>query len=99
MGISGASIPSKSQDIVFRQIDDEAIFVPIRQRMSDLQSIYTTNPVGTRVWELIDGTRCVDDISETIRSEFEVAADMVREDVATFLEQLTEAECLEWSVG
>ena len=97
MEILGGSIPIKSQEVVFRRVDEEMVFVPIRQSASDLQSIYTTNAVGARVWELSDDGRCVDDIAGAIASEYDVDLDIARADAEAFLGQLTEAGCVHWS--
>ena len=40
-----------------RQIAGEYILVPIRQSAGEVESIYTLNEVGTRIWELLDGQR------------------------------------------
>jgi hypothetical protein len=99
MGISGASIPSKSQDVVFRSIDEESVFVPIRQSADALQLIYTTNAVGTRVWELVDGARSVEDIAAAVQSEYDVAPETSLADAEDFLAQLTAAGCVAWADG
>jgi hypothetical protein len=47
------------------------------------------NPVGSRVWELADGTRTVEDISVVLTTEFEVDLPQARASVAAFVEELT----------
>ncbi len=39
----------KDPNMVFRQIGDEVILVPIRRNVADLESIYTLNPVAARI--------------------------------------------------
>ncbi len=46
------------------------------------------NPLGTRVWELIDGTRGMNDIVRTIVEEYDVAQGEVEADVRDFIEDL-----------
>ena len=46
---------AKDPNMVFRDIEGEMILVPIRRRTADLESIYTLNETGARIWELLDG--------------------------------------------
>lgn len=46
------------------------------------------NPVGTRVWDLIDGKRDVAEIVRLIRDEFDVTPEEAEADVTDFLEDL-----------
>jgi hypothetical protein len=50
------------------------------------------NPLGTRVFELIDGSRGVGDIVQTITEEYEVSPDEVEADVKEFIEDLKKHE-------
>jgi Coenzyme PQQ synthesis protein D (PqqD) len=79
---------TKDPDFVFRRIADEIVLLPIRRNMGDLESIYTLNGVGARVWELLDGRRTSRDVSATIVEEYEVTAEQAGIDVADFLAQL-----------
>ena len=81
----------KSDDIVFRKIADEMILVPIRQRMGDLQNIYTLNEVAGRIWELLDGQRTLTRIKDNIVSEFEISPEQAEKDMEEFLEKLKNA--------
>jgi hypothetical protein len=45
----------KAADFVTRDIAGETIIVPVRDGVGDLNSIYTLNELGTRVWQLVDG--------------------------------------------
>jgi hypothetical protein len=81
-------IYSKSDSIVFRKIADEFILVPIRQNVGDLESIYTLNETGARIWELIDGKIKVRKIKEKLIEEFEVTPEEVEKDIIEHLQQL-----------
>ena len=47
--------------------------------------VHLLNPVGTRIFELIDGQRDMAEITRIIESEFEVAGAEVAADVEDFL--------------
>lgn len=82
---------SKHPDIVARKIGDECVLVPIRANVADLEAIYTLNPVGARIWELLDGERDGYVVLETLVREFDVSPEQARSDLIEFLEQLREA--------
>ena len=81
-------IYNKSDSIVSRKIADEFILVPIRQNVGDLESIYTLNETGARIWELIDGKMKVAEIKEKIIEEFEVTPEEAEKDIIEHLQQL-----------
>jgi len=85
----------RSDSIVHRQIGSEAILVPIRGDAADLESIYTLNEVGQRVWQLLDGRKTVAQLCEAIVAEFEVEAAVARKDVMEFLEELIVLKAVE----
>ncbi|MBA7643522.1 hypothetical protein ES703_51253 [subsurface metagenome] len=84
----------KDPNMVFRQIDDEMILVPIRRNVADLESIYTLNPLAARIWELIDGKRKIKDIKNVILQEYEVNEEKAEKDLLEFLTQLEEIKAV-----
>jgi hypothetical protein len=79
---------SKDPSIVFRKVSDEFILVPIKQKASDVESIYTMNDVASRIWELINGKRSLEDIKAVIIKEFEVSPEEAEKDLVEFSKQL-----------
>jgi hypothetical protein len=56
--------------------------------VGDLESIYTLNETGARIWELIDGKTQVSQIKERIVEEFEVEPEEAEKDLMEHLQQL-----------
>ena len=81
----------KGDDLISRHIAGETLLVPVRGHVGDLDSIYTLNPVGSRVWQLIDGSTPVARIIEAINTEYEVAEQEAESDVLALLESLQRA--------
>lgn len=46
--------------------------------------------VGTRIWELVEVPRAIDDLCAQLITEFDVAPDVCRVEVETFLRELEE---------
>jgi hypothetical protein len=78
----------KSDSLVFRKIAQESILVPIRRKAGDAEEIYTLNEVGARIWELVDGTRTVEQIRDVIVEEYEVSLREAEKDLMELLGQL-----------
>jgi hypothetical protein len=53
------------------------------------------DPVGNRIWELLERPRSVDELCHALEGEFDVTAETCQADVLGFLEQLSDAELLE----
>jgi hypothetical protein len=66
-----------------RVIDREAVLI-----LSDNSEVNVLNIVGSRIFELADGTHTIAEIAQTIHSEFDVSAEEAQEDVAAFIKQM-----------
>jgi hypothetical protein len=55
------------------------------------------NPVGSRIWELCDGSRTLDQIAAALTGEFEVDLAHARQSVADFAAGLLDRDLLTWS--
>jgi hypothetical protein len=86
------SVYAPNDRVVSRKIVDELILVPIRQSVAEMETLYTLNEVGARVYELIDGQRPVRAIVEAIVEEFEVGFETAESDVSEFIAQLLSIE-------
>ena len=78
----------KDPTVVYREIAGEAILVPIRRNVADMESVYTLDSVGADIWNLIDGDRTLPDILDTLLGEYDVEADVLSRDLDEFIEQL-----------
>ena len=85
----------KSSSMVARRVADELILVPIRQNVGDLQSIYTLNEVGARIWELLDNKGTVADMVSSVAEEYEVEQPKAQADLVDFLAQLESIGAIE----
>jgi hypothetical protein len=85
----------KTSSIVSREIAGEVILVPIRNNVGDLDSIYTLNETGARIWELIEPTRPARAIGDHLVQEFEVEEEEARADLIELLDQLLSIGAIE----
>ena len=72
-----------------RVIDGEAVLI-----LSDSAEINVLNPVGSRIFELIDGNKSIAQIVETIADEYNVPQDDAQQDTISFIEELVAHQVL-----
>ncbi len=86
-----SKVYSHEGQFVLRNVGNEAVLVPVRDRVGDLDSVYVMSPVAVRVWSLIDGVSDVDAIVARISDEYDVEPGEAARDVNELLESLEEA--------
>ncbi|HEX9637036.1 MAG TPA: PqqD family protein [Acidobacteriota bacterium] len=79
----------KSDDLVTRKIAGETVIVMVRAHVAELDYVYTLDAVGTRIWELLED-HSIEQITESIRDEFEVGAAPLGSDILEFIATLQE---------
>ena len=72
-----------SPDVVFRDLDGEAVIL-------DLVSgtYFGLNEVGTRIWRLVDEGRDLSQIADVMASEYQADRETIARDVARLLDDL-----------
>jgi hypothetical protein len=81
---------AKDESMVGRKIADELLLVPVKQNVAEINSIYSLNELGARIWELIDGKTTLESIVSVITQEYKVDAEEAKSDTLEFLENLVE---------
>jgi hypothetical protein len=77
--------------LVTRQIADETIIVPIRGGVGELNAIFTLNPIGTMIWEMLKVKTADSTIVQRICQEYQVAPEKAKADLDEFLDSLRNA--------
>jgi hypothetical protein len=87
--MDSARYPIPHPQVAARVVDGAAVIV-----LADAGQVNVLNPLGSRIWELIDGTRNIQAIAETICEEYEVSLHQALADVEEFVEKLVDANAL-----
>ena len=95
--ISVSSIPSHSQKVVVRRINDESLLIPLASDIADMDSLYRLNETGAFIWEAIDGKRNIKEITAMVAEEFDVDPGEAEKDLLFFIAEVQ--EFLEFSEG
>jgi hypothetical protein len=83
-----SAIPSESkviyqQDVIFRDLEGEAVILNLATG-----NYYGLDPIGTRIWALIQERGRVDAILDAILDEYEVEPELGKQDLLRLLGEL-----------
>jgi hypothetical protein len=85
----------RSSNVVSRVVADEAIVVPIRRGAADLDSIYTFNESGTKLWSLIENGLDAAALASYLQSEYGLNQAEALADAEAFVRDLTQEGLVE----
>jgi hypothetical protein len=81
--------PALHEQVAATVVDDHAVVI-----LADDGIVNVLNPLGTRIWALIDGRRTVGDIAAVIASEYDVRPEVAELDTAEFLQTLVDTRAV-----
>jgi len=84
-------IPLKASHTASQIIDGEAVVLDIPGKM-----LRGLNPVGSRIWELIDGTRTLGEIAQQVAGEYARPEADVLQDMTEFVDELARRRVIEF---
>ena len=90
---------ARSQAVIARVVAGETLIIPVHDKVGDLASIYSLNYTGSLIWKLLGSPRTVTQLAIAVAQEFEVEPEMVRWDVADFLNEMVAVGVVELSAS
>jgi hypothetical protein len=78
--------PIRNPDTAYRAVGQDGGLVVLPGE----SSVKVLNPVGSKVYSMIDGKHTVDEIVAAVVDDFDIDADQARQDVEVFLKELQE---------
>lgn len=72
------------KDVVFRELDGEAVILNLESGM-----YFGLDPIGTRIWRLVEENGSLRAVWEAMQREFEAPGDTLRSDLLTFINELS----------
>ncbi|MGH9686893.1 MAG: PqqD family protein [Candidatus Acidiferrales bacterium] len=88
--LSVISIIGATPDHVACSLGDEAAILNLKNT-----TYYGLNPVGTRVWNLVQQSRSVSEIRDALVEEYDVQAEQCERDLLDLLENMREQGLIE----
>lgn len=84
-----SDVPVPHPQVAVQLVDGEAIIV-----LADSGKVKVLNEIGTRLWELVDGFRTVQEIADVISTEYDVTLEKALDDASSFYKVLMDADVL-----
>ena len=85
------SVYRQADNIVTRKVMDETLLVPICGDLASMDELYTLNDTGAFVWQALDGTRTLAEISEQLEREYDTSLEIIKADVLEIIDGLASA--------
>lgn len=82
-------------EFVARQIAGDALLVPVRGQLADLQRLYAFEGAGDFIWERLAGGRSLGEIHAALCAAFEVTPTEAESDLAAFVAELLQTGLIE----
>lgn len=76
--------PKRHPETAFRNVGDEGGLVVL----PGTQEVKVLNPVGIKIFALLDGEHSLDAIARAVVEEFEISPEQAQEDLGSFLREL-----------
>jgi hypothetical protein len=75
-----------SPSVVSRKTGNSYVLVPVTNNIADMTSVYTLNETGSFIWEQIDGSRSLREITMQLTREYDIDYESAEKDVLEFVE-------------
>lgn len=82
-------LPAPHPQVAATVVDGQAVIV-----MADSGQVTVLNEVGTRIWQLSNGERNIDEIVQVIMAEYDVPEDIAWQDAISFLKRMEEVQAI-----
>jgi len=79
----------RSSRVVSRDVAGETLVVPIRGGVGDLDSIFSFNPLGSELWQLLSKGSSVEEMVSWVVERYEVSTDQAADDIQAFVAELS----------
>lgn len=87
--IDAGSTVVRNDEIIYSDMGEETVMMSIEKG-----EYYGLDPVGRRIWEMVEKPVRVNDICGTLLGEFDVTPEQCEQDVLAFLNKLLEKDII-----
>lgn len=80
------SVLQRSEDVLYQEVGGEAVLLDLAS-----EQYFGLDPVGTRIWNLVDGESKLDRIHATLAEEYDAEPARIGEDLLALAQSLAQA--------
>ncbi len=86
---------SRNPDVVFRVVAGERLLMPVRGEVARTRRLFTLNPLGAMVWELLENESSLNDLcGELAKRHPNTAPERIHADTERFITELAAARMI-----
>ena len=94
MDVSFSQKVSTPEDVLFRDLGGESVLLNL-----DNENYYGLDEVGTRMWDVLTTSTSIQTAYDTLLAEYDVAPEVLQQDITRLVEDLVAQGLLELSDG
>ncbi|MEA1877569.1 MAG: PqqD family protein [Bacteroidota bacterium] len=79
----------RNHQIIDGELDDQQVMMHIDKGM-----YYGLNPIGKRIWDMLEKPKSFEEMTQTLLQEFEVSEQQCKKEVQEFLDDAIEKDIL-----
>jgi hypothetical protein len=99
MKVQPADVFRHADNIVTRKVMDETLLVPISGQLASMDNLYTLNETGAFIWQALDGSRSLAEISVMLEEQYDAPAEVIKADMLEIADGLVKAGLIALSVN
>jgi len=80
----------QADNIVTRKVMDETLLVPIAGDLASMDNLYTLNETGAFIWQSLDGSRSLAEISSALEQQYDATMDVIQADTVEIAARLAD---------
>ena len=82
----------RKKDVVARDVAGAHLLIPVQ---GSARSVFTLNPAGLRLWELLEESKSVDELAVALAAQYRLPAEQAEQDVRAFLIEMERKQLVE----
>jgi hypothetical protein len=94
MHVQSTDVFRRADNIVTRKVMDETLLVPISGELASMDNLYTLNETGAFIWQALDGSRSLAEISKMLEERYDASAEMIQADMLEIVSGLSKVELI-----
>jgi hypothetical protein len=86
VSVTHESVLLRSDEVLYQEVGDEAVLLDLSS-----EQYFGLDPVGTRIWNLLDGESRLEDIHATLADEYDADPAQIGDDLQSLAQALADA--------
>ena len=82
-------LKARKPEMAAKRVGDELVLVPLQGNVADLNEMFTLNEVGSFIWDSLDASDSLEELTYKVVEEFDIDQPTAEQDVTVFIAKLS----------